>query len=110
MPTASVTPRSAAASNMDKTGFSLAVGVFIGNAVICPLLGLKSWKDGFFIGLIAAALVIVFYSVFKKMAQGDSGMSCGHWENADYNAAKNIRTRAVSTSLLSSATDLLKVG
>jgi putative transposase len=37
-------------------------------------------------------------------------VSCGHWENADSNAAKNIRTRAVSTSLLSSATDLLKVG
>jgi IS605 OrfB family transposase len=37
-------------------------------------------------------------------------VSCGHRENADINAAKNIRTRAVSTSLLSSATDLLKVG
>lgn len=37
-------------------------------------------------------------------------VSCGHWENADINASKNIRTRAVSTSLLSSATDLLRVG
>jgi len=37
-------------------------------------------------------------------------VSCGHHENADYNAAKNIRTRGVSTVLLSSATDLLKVG
>jgi transposase len=37
-------------------------------------------------------------------------VSCGHNENADVNAAKNIRTRGVSTALLSSATDLLKVG
>jgi putative transposase len=37
-------------------------------------------------------------------------VSCGHHENADVNASKNIRTRGVSTALLSSATDLLKVG
>ena len=34
---------------------------------------------------------------------------CGHSENADYNAAKNIAARAVSTSLLSSAKELSKV-
>lgn len=34
---------------------------------------------------------------------------CGHQEHADYNAAKNIAARAVSTSLLSSAKKLLKV-
>ena len=37
-------------------------------------------------------------------------LSCGHQENADINAAKNIKTRAASTILLSSATDLIKVG
>jgi hypothetical protein len=39
-----------------------------------------------------------------------SAYSPGHAENADCNAAKNIRTRGVSTVLLPSATDLLKVG
>lgn len=35
---------------------------------------------------------------------------CDHRENADVNAAKNIRSRAASTSLLSSAASLSKVG
>jgi transposase len=34
---------------------------------------------------------------------------CGYSENADYNAAKNIAARAVSTSLLSSAKKLSKI-
>jgi len=35
-------------------------------------------------------------------------IQCGHNENADYNAAKNIRSRGVSTALLSSALQPLK--
>lgn len=43
----------------------LALGVFVGNWLIVPLFLKRSFKDGFFIGLIAAVLVFIFTSLFK---------------------------------------------
>lgn len=39
----------------------LALGVWVGNWVFAPLLGVaETRRDGFYIGLIAAILVLVF--------------------------------------------------
>ena len=46
-----------------KSGIYLALGLFFGNWLIIPLLPLgRSFTEGFFIGLIAAVIVLVFYS------------------------------------------------
>lgn len=37
----------------------LPLGLFIGNWLIVPLFGLRSFGEGFFIGLIAAVLSII---------------------------------------------------
>jgi hypothetical protein len=44
----------------------IAFGVFIGNWLVSPLIiHSRSFTDGFWIGVIAAALVMVFYFVFR---------------------------------------------
>ena len=53
--------------DMDKYGLMLAAGVFIGNWLVVPLFfRSRTHVDGFFIGLIAAALVLGFYKFFGK--------------------------------------------
>jgi len=44
----------------------LALGVFFGNWILCPLFGFRSFKDGFWVGIIAAILVIIFVFVFNR--------------------------------------------
>jgi len=52
---------------MDKYGLMLATGVFIGNWLVVPLFfRSRTHKDGFFIGVIAAVLVIAFYAIIGK--------------------------------------------
>lgn len=50
---------------MDKTGFSLALGVFLGNWLLCPLISQRSFKEGFWIGLMAAVLVLLAQPIVK---------------------------------------------
>jgi hypothetical protein len=38
----------------------LSAGVFIGNWLIVPILTKRTFKDGFFIGLIAAVICFIF--------------------------------------------------
>jgi hypothetical protein len=42
----------------------LALGTFIGNWLIIPALTDRTFKDGFWTGVIAAILVVVFAVVF----------------------------------------------
>jgi hypothetical protein len=52
---------------MDTHGLALAAGVFIGNWLVVPLFfRSRTHKDGFFIGVIAAILVIMFYWFIGK--------------------------------------------
>ncbi len=44
----------------------LTVGVFLGNWIIFPLVSKRPMRDGFFIGLIAAALVLLFTQFFVE--------------------------------------------
>lgn len=45
-------------------GLMLALGLFIGNWLVVPLiLPGRSFKDGFFVGLIAATLILVVFWV-----------------------------------------------
>jgi hypothetical protein len=47
--------------------FSLAVGVFVGNFLIVPLfIKERTFTDGFYIGLIAAGLILSFYWAFPN--------------------------------------------
>lgn len=39
---------------------SLALGVFFGNWLFVSLVSKRSFKDGFFVGIIAMALVFLF--------------------------------------------------
>lgn len=39
--------------------WTLAAGVWAGNWLVVPLLGMRTFRDGFFIGLIAAVLTVV---------------------------------------------------
>lgn len=49
---------------MNKFGLALALGVFLGNWLVVPLfLRSRTHKDGFFVGVIAAILVIAFYAI-----------------------------------------------
>lgn len=44
--------------------FAMALGIFVGNWLVCPLiLPNRSFTDGFAIGLIAAILVMIIYWV-----------------------------------------------
>ena len=46
----------------------IAIGTFIGNWLICPLIikG-RTFTDGFFIGLIAAIIVLIVMVIFKTV-------------------------------------------
>jgi hypothetical protein len=46
-----------------KQGLGLAVGVFAGNAIIVPMISGGDVARGIIVGFIAAALVLVVYSV-----------------------------------------------
>ena len=46
-----------------KHGLGLAAGVFVGNAVIVPMISRGDIGRGIIVGLIAAALVLAVYSV-----------------------------------------------
>lgn len=49
---------------MNAFPFAVALGVFVGNWLVCPLiLPNRSFTDGFAIGLIAAVLVLVIYGI-----------------------------------------------
>lgn len=42
--------------------FAVALGTFLGNWLVCPLLiPNRTFGDGFAIGLIAAVLVLIFF-------------------------------------------------
>ena len=44
--------------------FVVVLGVFVGNWLVCPLImHNRTFKDGFFIGLIAAVLVLMIYGI-----------------------------------------------
>jgi hypothetical protein len=48
-------------------GLVLALGVFLANWLVVPLFFLsRTHKDGFFIGVIAAAIVMILCKVFLK--------------------------------------------
>ncbi len=52
---------------MKSEAIPLALGVFLGNWFVVPLVfESRSFTDGFFIGLIAAVLVLIFYAVFYR--------------------------------------------
>ena len=44
----------------------VAIGVFVGNWLVVPLFCGRTFTEGFYIGLIAAALVLSFYWMFPK--------------------------------------------
>ena len=44
-------------------GAGLALGVFVGNWLVVPLLFKRTFKEGFAIGVIAALLMLGFYAV-----------------------------------------------
>jgi len=39
---------------------TLALGVFLGNWIVVPLVFKRTFKEGFFIGIIAAVLILIF--------------------------------------------------
>ena len=47
----------------------LPLGLFIGNWLIVPLFGLRSFREGFFIGLIAAVLSVFCLLVGKEISR-----------------------------------------
>lgn len=46
-----------------KTGLGLAIGVLVANAAVLPLVSNRTPRDGFGIGMIAALLTLVIYSL-----------------------------------------------
>jgi uncharacterized membrane protein YfcA len=48
-------------------GFAMAAGVFVGNWLLVPMLREKTFHDSFYIGLIAAVLTLVFYSIVRAI-------------------------------------------
>ncbi len=44
----------------------LAIGVFMGNWLVVPLLTDRTHTDGFWIGVIAAILILIFGGIFLK--------------------------------------------
>ncbi|MBT6691085.1 hypothetical protein HOB10_01985 [Candidatus Parcubacteria bacterium] len=46
-------------------GWPLAVGVFLGNWLAVPVVFSNTHKEGFFIGLVAAGLVLLFFRLKK---------------------------------------------
>ena len=49
---------------MNMFPFAVAIGIFLGNWLVCPLiLPSRSFTDGFAIGLIAAVLVLIIYEI-----------------------------------------------
>jgi hypothetical protein len=53
------------AGKLRRSGLGLSAGVFFGNLLVNGFLG--DWARGFWIGLIASAMVILFYFNWAKM-------------------------------------------
>ena len=49
--------------------FALAIGVFVGNWLIAPLIFKRTFKDGFWIGLLAAMFTLMIMLVFTALTK-----------------------------------------
>ncbi len=60
-------------SRLIKQGIPLAVGVFAGNALIVPMISGRDVSRGILVGFVAAALVLVVYSLAAVFQSGKPG-------------------------------------
>jgi hypothetical protein len=55
--------------------FVLVTGVFIGNFLMVPLIFERTFKDGFFIGILAAIIIVIIHILFKRIKKNINRLS-----------------------------------